>query len=115
MPWDSTTRTVDNIKDPARKWQPLRTHDGRDSRYSPFEGELNLSFMFVLGCKRHCKRVSFEKIATKAGNPAPNIQYYPSALPPCNIRYCLQPTTLINIDILMFFSLESKLTIVEIF
>lgn len=87
MPRHSTTRAVDDIKDPAWEWKALRTHDSRDCRYSPFKGKLNLSFMFIFGCKRHGKNISFEKETPKAGNPAADVQNHSSVLPPSDVRY----------------------------
>lgn len=90
MPRDSATCTVHNIKDPTWKWQPLGTHNSRYCWNSPFKGKLNLSFMFIFWCKRHCKDISFKKITTKAGNSTTYIQNHSSVLPPCNLWYRLQ-------------------------
>lgn len=90
MPRHSTTCTVHNIKDPAWELKALRTHDSGYCRYSSFKGKLNLSLMFIFGCKRHCNNISVEKITPKAGNTAANVQNDSSLLPPSDGRYWLQ-------------------------
>lgn len=51
VPRHSATSTVDNIEDPARERQPLRTHNGRYCRDSSFQRELYLCFMLIFWCK----------------------------------------------------------------
>lgn len=91
MPWNSAASTVHNIKDSARKWQPLGTHHCIYCRYSPFKGKLNLSLMLIFRCKRHCEYVSFKEVATKTSNTTSNIQQHSTMLTPCYIWNSLQP------------------------
>ena len=64
MPRYQATGTVSHIKSPSWVWKPLSSHDANHSWNSPLQCKLDLCFMRVPWCKRHCQDVPPQQVST---------------------------------------------------
>ncbi|KAJ0853626.1 hypothetical protein HanRHA438_Chr14g0653361 [Helianthus annuus] len=61
----STTSAMYKIINIAWKRKATSAHNSSNCRYSSFKCKLNLRFMFIIRCKRHCKGVFVKKVPSK--------------------------------------------------